>query len=242
LGTLALALGYGCLAFYDAFSKRLTVALIADTVRAPAGPAWSGTARYAAVAAAPPPSSRRCSCRVCRHRERGARRLRDLANDSARGARTAAIAFGARVVGDGVTVRPGCGRSPGPCRARWALLAVASPFGVRGGFGLWFLSYLVGLATTAAAVLLLREGLRSADRPARFLNIGAAHILCLWLPLTAMTAMYGGFGQGLVSLAAMAVPMLGNDAFRTAFAALPGVVTDIRAAVGRELTALRERS
>jgi hypothetical protein len=153
--------------------------------------------------------------------------LRDLRNDSARGMRTTAIAFGARVHGDTVTVPPALRGLAWLLQAGLAGLAVLSPLGVH-GFGWWIIWYVVCLATTAAAVLLLREGLRSTADPTRFMNIGAAHILALWIPLTAMTAMYGGTVHFLAAFAAMVVPMLGNQDFRTAFAALPGLAREAR--------------
>jgi len=166
--------------------------------------------------------------------------LRDLRNDSARGMRTTAIAFGATVSGDSVTVPPALRALAWLLQAGLAGLAVISPLGVH-GFGWWIVWYVGCLATTAAAVLLLREGLRSSAHPdapirsrsssadpARFMNIGAAHILALWIPLTAMTAMYGGVVHFLAALAAMVVPMLGNQDFRTAFAALPGLARELR--------------
>jgi hypothetical protein len=48
-----------------------------------------------------------------------------------------------------------------------------------------------------------------------------------------MTAMYGGIGQGLVSLLAMALPMLGNGNFRAAFRVLPRVAADVASALPR---------
>ncbi len=229
VGTFALALGYGCLVFYDAFSKRLPIPLIADTVQ---GAGWACLVWYGGVRAGGATTATLLAALfvvgfvVIVNSVHGG--LRDLGNDSERGARTAAIAFGARVVGDGVTVPPRLRGLAWSLQAALAAIAVLSPLGVRGGFGLWFLWYLICLVTTAAAVALLREGLRTVDRPERFRDIGAAHILALWLPLTSMTAMYGGFVQGLLSVLAMAVPMLGNDSFRTAFRALPGVVADVR--------------
>jgi 4-hydroxybenzoate polyprenyltransferase len=223
-GTVALALGYGCLAFYDAFSKRLPVPLVADTVQ---GAGWACLVWYGAVRAGGATTATLLAALfvvgfvVIVNSVHGG--LRDLRNDSERGARTAAIAFGARVVGDGVSVPPRLRALAWSLQAALATVALLSPAGVRGGFGLWFLWYLVCLAATAAAVALLREGLRNVDRPERFRNIGAAHILALWLPLTAMTAMYGGFVQGLLAGLAMALPTLGNDSFRVAFRALPAV-------------------
>jgi hypothetical protein len=43
-----------------------------------------------------------------------------------------------------------------------------------------------------------------------------------------MTAMYGGVVHFVAAFAAMVVPMLGNQDFRTAFAALPGLATELR--------------
>jgi len=45
---------------------------------------------------------------------------------------------------------------------------------------------------------------------------------------TAMTAMYGGVVHFVAAFAAMVVPMLGNQDFRTAFAALPGLAREAR--------------
>jgi hypothetical protein len=154
--------------------------------------------------------------------------LRDLRNDSRRGARTAAIALGATVDTDGrVTVPVALRRLAWLLQGGLALVALAAPLGVRGGFGWWFLWYVLCLTATVAAMALLREGLRHAGEPVRFKNLGAAHILALWLPLTAMTAMFGGLWQGFAALAAMALPMLGNASFRSAFRMLPGVVRDL---------------
>jgi 4-hydroxybenzoate polyprenyltransferase len=233
-GTVALAAGYACLAFYDAFSKRLPVPLVADTVQ---GVGWACLVWYGGVRAGGATAATLLAGLfvigfvVIVNAVHGG--IRDLHNDSTRGARTAAIAFGARVVGDGVSVPRRLRALAWLLQGALALVALLSPLGVRGGFGLWAVWYLLCLATTAAAVLLLREGLRSVDRTQRFLNIGAAHILALWLPLTAMTAMYGGLGQGLISLLAMALPMLGNGDFRAAFRALPGVVSELASALPR---------
>jgi 4-hydroxybenzoate polyprenyltransferase len=233
-GTVALASGYACLAFYDAFSKRLPVPLVADAMQ---GVGWACLVWYGGVRAGGATAATLLAALfvvgfvVIVNAVHGG--LRDLNNDSARGVRTAAIMFGARVAGDGVSVPPRLRGLAWLLQGALALIALLSPLGVSGGFGLWTVWYLLCLATTAAAALLLREGLRSVERPQRFLNIGAAHILALWLPLTAMTAMYGGLGQGLISLLAMAVPMLGNGDFRVAFRTLPTVLTDIAAALPR---------
>jgi 4-hydroxybenzoate polyprenyltransferase len=234
VGTLALAAGYVCLAFYDAYSKRLPVPLLADAVQ---GLGWACLVWYGGVRAGGATAATLLAGLfvvgfvVIVNSVHGG--LRDLHNDSARGARTAAIAFGAKAVGDGVSVPPGLRWLAWLLQGALALVAVLAPLGVQGGSGLWWVWYLLCITATATAILLLREGWRSVDQVPRFLNIGAAHIFALWLPLTAMTAMYGGFGQGLISLLAMTLPMLGNDAFRTAFRALPGVVTDVASAMPR---------
>jgi 4-hydroxybenzoate polyprenyltransferase len=236
-GTVALALGYGCLVFYDAYSKRLPLPLVGDTVQ---GAGWACLVWYGGVRGGGATAATLLAGLfvvgfvVIVNGVHGG--LRDLHNDTERGARTAAIAFGARVDGEAVTVPAGLRRLAWALQGALVAIAVLSPVGVSGGFGLWFLWYLVCLATTAAAVALLREGLRSVDRPARFRNIGAAHILALWLPLTAMTAMYGGIVQGLLALLAMGLPTLGNESFRTALRALPGVGADIRSSLLRRPT------
>jgi 4-hydroxybenzoate polyprenyltransferase len=233
-GTVALALGYGCLGFYDAYSKRLQMPLIADTVQ---GAGWACLVWYGGVRGGGATGATLLAALfvvgfvIIVNSVHGG--LRDLRNDSERGARTAAIAFGARVVGDGVTVPPPLRRLAWSLQGGLAAIAVFSPLGVRGGFGLWFGWYLGCLVTTAAAVILLREGLRSVEEPVRFRDIGAAHILGLWLPLTLMATMYGGFVQGLFSLLAMGIPMLGNDSFRTAFRAVPAVISDVRSTLPR---------
>jgi 4-hydroxybenzoate polyprenyltransferase len=228
-GTVALGLGYVALAFYDAFSKSLPIPLVADVVQ---GAGWACLVWYGAVRGGGATTATWLAGLfvvgfvVIVNAVHGG--LRDLRNDSARGMRTTAIAFGAKVDGDGVTVPLALSGLAWLVQAGLAGLALVSPLGVRGGFGWWVLWYVVCLTTTAAAVLLLREGLRSAADPARFTNIGAAHILALWIPLTAMTAMYGGVVHFVAAFAAMVVPMLGNQDFRTAFAALPRLATELR--------------
>jgi 4-hydroxybenzoate polyprenyltransferase len=233
-GTLALAAGFACLAFYDAYSKRLPVPLVTDTVQ---GLGWACLVWYGGERAGGATVATLFAAVfvvgfvVIVNAVHGG--VRDLHNDIARGVRTAAIAFGAKVDGEGVTVPPRLRALAWLVQGGLALVALLSPLGVSGGFGLWAVWYLLCLTATAVAVVLLGEGLRSVDRVVRFHNIGAAHILALWLPLTAMTAMYGGLGHGLLALLAMVVPMLGNGSFRAAFRAMPGVVSELAAEPGR---------
>ncbi len=166
-GAVALAAGYACLAFYDAFSKRLPVPLMADTVQ---GVGWACLVWYGGVRAGGATAATLLAALfvigfvVIVNAVHGG--LRDLHNDSVQGAITAAIAFGARPVGDGVSVPPRLRGVAWALQGALALIALLSPLGVSGGFGLWTIWYLICLATTAAAILLLREGLRSVDRPA----------------------------------------------------------------------------
>ena len=233
-GTVALAAGYACLAFYNGYSKRLPIPLAADTVQ---GVGWACLVWYGGVRGGGTTAATLLAALfvvgfvvLVNAVHKG---LRDLGNDSARGARTAATAFGARVVGDGVSVPPRLRGVAWLVQGALALVALLSPLGIKGGFGLWAAWYLLCLATTVAAMLLLREGLRSVHVSQRLNNVGVAHILALWLPLTAMTAMYGGLGQGVISLLAMVLPMLGNESFRTAFRALPSVLSDIASELPR---------
>ena len=228
----ALSLGYVGLVFYDAFSKTLPVPLVADAVQ---GAGWACLVWYGAIRGGG--SSRAtllCALFVVGfvvivNAVHGG--LRDLRNDSRRGARTAAIVFGARLDGDNVTVPRMLLGLAWLLQAALVGLAVVAPFGIRGGFGWWVLWYAVVLVTTAFAVWLLWRAVHATADPVRFKNLGAAHILALWLPLTAMTAMYGGALQGLAALAAMVVPMLGNASFRSAFRTMPGVLRELRVAL-----------
>jgi 4-hydroxybenzoate polyprenyltransferase len=239
-GTVALAAGYACLVFYDAFSKQLPVPLVADAVQ---GLGWACLVWYGAVRGGGATTGTTLAAGfvlgfvVIVNAVHGG--LRDLRNDSRRGVRTAAIVFGATLQGDVVTIPPLLFGLAWLIQAGLAAVAVLSPLGVAGGPGWWVVWYLVALASTALAVWLLRQAVRSPADPVRFKNLGAAHILALWLPLTAMTAMYGGAWQGLAALGAMAVPLLGNASFRSSFRALPAVFAELNAVLAPPLRTLR---
>jgi 4-hydroxybenzoate polyprenyltransferase len=239
-GTVALAAGYACLVFYDAFSKALPVPLVADAVQ---GAGWACLVWYGAVRGGGATAGTTLAALfvfgfvVIVNAVHGG--LRDLRNDSRRGARTAAIVFGATLQGDVVTVPPLLRGLAWLVQLGLAAIALVSPYGVRGGPGWWVVWYLVALATTGLAVWLLRQAVRSSADPVRFKNLGAAHILALWLPLTAMTAMYGGAWQGLAAAAAMTVPLFGNKSFRTSFRAMPAGLSELRAALGPPLRKAR---
>lgn len=228
-GAVALGAGYACLVGYDAFSKRLPVPVVADAVQ---GVGWACLVWYGAVRGGGAGRATLLAALfvlgfvVIVNAVHGG--LRDLHNDSRRGARTTAIALGATIVDGSVRVPPLLRGFAWLLQGGLAAIALLAPLGVRGGPGIWIFWYLAALALTAAAIMLLREGLRSAADPVRLTHVGAAHILALYLPLTAMTAMYGGTRSGLAALACMFLPMLGNASFRGAFRALPGVVGDLR--------------
>jgi 4-hydroxybenzoate polyprenyltransferase len=240
-GAVALAAAYACLVFYDAFSKRLPVPLVADAVQ---GVGWACLVWYGAARGGGATVGTFLAelfvvgFVVIVNAVHGG--LRDLGNDAHRGTRSGAVASGTTVDADGrVTVPAALRRLAWLLQGGLALVALAAPLGVRGDFGSWFLWYVLCLTATAVAMALLREGLRHAGEPFRFKNLGATHILALWLPLTAITAMFGGPWQGFVALAVMVLPMLGQASFRTALRILPGIIRDLTGQYAGRVAKLR---
>lgn len=104
----ALTVAFGGLAVYDVWGKRIAVPLATDAVQ---GLAWGSLAPYGALAVGGAPNGR--TWLVAAHAAlfilvingtNGG--LRDLANDAAAGARTTAIAFGARALPGGDVAVP----------------------------------------------------------------------------------------------------------------------------------------
>jgi hypothetical protein len=163
--------------------------------------------------------------------------LRDLTNDSRRGARTTAIAFGAAAASGGLVVPARLKTYSWGLQAALAVTAAAAILTTGTGAGrvAW---YLAALACTLVAVALHWAGFEATSDAARFKNLGAAHILACYLPLTMMTAMFGGWRYGLTAVAAMFLPMLGNESFRASFASMPAVVLSaLRSPAGSSETA-----
>jgi 4-hydroxybenzoate polyprenyltransferase len=155
--------------------------------------------------------------------------LRDLRNDLLHKARTTAIQFGARPREPGVLIPVRLRAYAWTLQAGMAALAVVmclfrSPYSAETAGWLTpgqFAWYVTGLAFTGFAALLCWRAFAAADEPARFKNLGAAHILVCYVPVMCLAGLQGGWALGSVAVAAMVVPMFGNPAFVTAFRAVP---------------------
>jgi 4-hydroxybenzoate polyprenyltransferase len=219
----ALAAAYVFLLAYDAFGKRVRWPVVTDAMQ---GIGWACLVWYGAERGGGPTSATWLTAAftflfvVMVNGVHGG--LRDLANDSTRGARTTAIAFGAISTSDRLVVPLLLTTYSWVLQAALAVIAAAAILtdGVGAGRLLW---YLAGLTCTIVAITLHWAGFQSAGDAARFKNIGAAHILACYLPLTMMTAMFGGWRFGVTTVAAMFLPMLGNESFRASFASMPAL-------------------
>ncbi len=217
---------YAGLFLYDAYSKRISWPVVMDAVQ---GLGWACLVGYAAERGGGPTAATWLTGAftflfvVLVNGVHGG--LRDLDNDSRRGARTTAIAFGARPTPTGVVVPRRLQVYSWSLQAAMGAVAVVAIVAISGGHRTGRLGwYAAGLALTIAAMVLHRAGFAAADNLATFKNIGAAHILLCYLPLTTMAAVFGGWRQGFTAGAVMFLPMLGNDSFRTSFRSLPELV------------------
>lgn len=220
----ALVVGYAALACYNVAGKRTSVPYLTDLVQ---GVGWAALVVYGALrtAGTTPPTwfaaGYVVGYIVLVNGVHGG--LRDLPNDHARRARTAAVRLGARPGPRGIVI---------PRRMRryaWALQALlaavllaATLFEVAAGTRLWAVAAL-DVAFCALAAALLGVGLDAAADLDRFRLLGAAHLLVSFLPAAGIAAARCGPLTAILGFVVMSAPFMGNAWFRRVLL-LPAVV------------------